>query len=460
MSFTNISAVKEMDRDPGLSRRTAIQSAVGVLSLNMFTTRTSADASGPTVYVGSEGDGTLYAVDAVTGDQKWAFTEPSDWVGTSPIVVDGTVYIGSFDTTLYAVDAETGRREWRFTEPSRWLSSPPTIVGGTIYLAAGSDPTMYAVDAKTGEKDWEFTEPTGSVRGAPMVLDQTVYIGADEAILGPVDEVEYEGRVYAVDTESEAVDWRFTEPTEGVSTSPLVSNGILYIGTEGSRLYAVDAGTGEKEWEFSEGSSHSIRSPTAVDGTVYFSISNLLNGLLYAKDAETGDREWESPADLRIYTAPTVAKGRVFVGGANGALYAFDADTGELLWDFTEPSKVVASTPTVADGLVYVGSQDETLYAVDAETGEKAWEFTEPNHFLTSPTVVENPVNGSSIDSRVELATHGHHDEIDRENPGQANFEYEGDDGFGPGFGVGGALAALGGAGYLWHRQRQTGENE
>jgi WD-40 repeat-containing protein len=43
-------------------------------------------ASGPTVYVGSE-DGTLYAVDAATGSQEWAFTQPSFRIRSSPTVV-------------------------------------------------------------------------------------------------------------------------------------------------------------------------------------------------------------------------------------------------------------------------------------------------------------------------------------------------------------------------------------
>jgi hypothetical protein len=32
-------------------------------------------------------DGTLYAVDGQSGDQRWAFTEPGGWVASSPTVV-------------------------------------------------------------------------------------------------------------------------------------------------------------------------------------------------------------------------------------------------------------------------------------------------------------------------------------------------------------------------------------
>ena len=128
---------EERDRTastPALSRRRVLQAtgaatttgaigqAVGAESTD------SSTATGPTVYVGSD-DNTLYAVDAATGEQEWAFTQPSSSVFSSPTVVDGTVYVGSDDETLYAVDAATGEQEWAFTQPSHLVTSSPTVVG-------------------------------------------------------------------------------------------------------------------------------------------------------------------------------------------------------------------------------------------------------------------------------------------------------------------------------------------
>jgi len=42
--------------------------------------------------------------------------------------VDGTVYVGSNDSTLYAVDADSGEEEWAFTQPSHRVHSSPTVV--------------------------------------------------------------------------------------------------------------------------------------------------------------------------------------------------------------------------------------------------------------------------------------------------------------------------------------------
>ena len=44
---------------------------------------------------------------------KWKF-KTSGWVSSSPSVVGGTVFFGSWDGHVYAVNASTGREVWRF----------------------------------------------------------------------------------------------------------------------------------------------------------------------------------------------------------------------------------------------------------------------------------------------------------------------------------------------------------
>ena len=69
------------------TRRQVLGATAGALAAGALPGRTGAQqASGPTVYVGSS-DETLHAVDAVTGSQEWAFTQPSSLVRSSPTVV-------------------------------------------------------------------------------------------------------------------------------------------------------------------------------------------------------------------------------------------------------------------------------------------------------------------------------------------------------------------------------------
>jgi hypothetical protein len=68
------------------TRRQVLGATAGALAVGALPGRSGAQqASGPTVYVGSD-DATLYAVDAATGTEEWAFTDPSSIVRSSPTV--------------------------------------------------------------------------------------------------------------------------------------------------------------------------------------------------------------------------------------------------------------------------------------------------------------------------------------------------------------------------------------
>jgi outer membrane protein assembly factor BamB len=349
-----------------------------------------------TVYVGAL-DGTLYAVDAASGEQTWSFSEPAGPVDSSPTVVDGTVYVGSDDGTLYAVDAASGEQTWTFGGPSDAVDSSPTIVDGTVYVGS-DDGTLYAVDAESGDQEWMFTEPPEEVNSSPTVKDGTVYVGGVDTL-------------YAVDASSGQLEWGFYEPADVVVSSPTIVDNTVYIGSNDATLYAVAADSGDQRWAFDKPTDAVASAPTVVDGTVYVGSED---DSLYAVDAASGDQEWAytTPAGS-VFSSPAVANGIVYVGSLDNSLYAVDAEYGTQEWAFTRPGGVVASSPTVVEETVYVASYDQSLYAVDAESGSQEWEFTgASDRIFASPTVVKNPEDGDSIGSRVLHGTLGHHDDL------------------------------------------------
>ena len=304
-----------------------------------------------TVYVGNEG-GSLYGVDATTGEQQWAF----DTYGrASPTVVDGTVYVGSagYDTdNLYALDATTGEQQWTFDVGDGGVYSPPAVLDDTVYVGSASYDTddLYAVDATVGEQQWTF-DTSGAVYTSPAVVDSTVYVGSDD------------GNLYAVDATTGEQQWVFN--ADGSVTWPTVANGIVYFGSNDGNLYAVDATTSEQQWSFAtEGTVYSL--PAVVDDTVYVGSGD---HSLYAVDATTGNQRWAFDTDEWVDSSPTVVDGTVYVGSGDENLYAVDATTGEQQWTF-DTGGGVSSSPAVLDDTVYVGSSDGNLYAVRATRAE------------------------------------------------------------------------------------------
>ena len=97
----------------------------------------------------------------------WAF-ETGRQVLSSPAVVDGVVYVGSFDQKVYALSATDGTKRWEFATKGR-VRSDPAVVNGLVFVGS-FDNYVYALRAEDGRKIWSF-ETGGQVRSSPAVVD-------------------------------------------------------------------------------------------------------------------------------------------------------------------------------------------------------------------------------------------------------------------------------------------------
>jgi len=128
----------------------------------------------------------------------------------------------------------------------------------------------------------------------------------------------------------------------------------------------------------------------AAGGTMYFGSSG--DNQVYALDARTGAVRWAFTTDGPVRLAPTVWKGKVYVGSDDGCVYCLNARDGKLAWRFVaapRPEKILGNgkmisvwpvrTGVVIDGgVAYFGAgvwpvEGLYLYAVDAATGALRW---------------------------------------------------------------------------------------
>ncbi|MFI6036473.1 PQQ-binding-like beta-propeller repeat protein [Streptomyces sp. NPDC051315] len=291
--------------------------------------------AGDLVYAASN-DGTLYAVDAASGEHRWSYTTGAA-LGSAPYLLGGVAYLGSDDGRLYALDARTGKERWRFETGG--IVHSPVVTGGVAYVGS-ADGHLYAVDVSDGSRLWRYR--TGHDTHSPTVAGETVYVGCSDT------------RLYAVDAHTGAERWTFT--TAGaVSWFPVVTGGLVYFGSTDETLYAVRATTGRQVWR-AQGVSAKA-GPLVARGTVYCGSGRELR----AWDATTGERRWALATGGDV-GAPTVADGVVYAGSSDQRLYAVDADTGERVWTFTAGAEV--HPPTATPDAVYFGGADSRLYAV------------------------------------------------------------------------------------------------
>lgn len=293
------------------------------------------------VYVGSYDD-RVFARRVTNGKVIWSYLT-NDAVSSSPAVANGIVYVGAGDGNVYALVAATGRVAWAYWTGGYGVSSP-AVVNGIVYVAAlGVNPgRIYALDAATGALLWE-RKTSGLLWGAPAIANGLAFESSDQVL-------------YAFRAMSGRLAWTYNVGND-IATEPTVANGIVYVGSMTREIHALDAMDGLPIWSADVSGSWSA----AVDsGTVYVA-SNHRNGM-FALDAISGAIRWTRAFPTPVSSAPTVANGVVYVGSRD--LYALDATTGAILWAYNIGG-YVSSAPTVVNGAIYVGSGYGQIYAFD-----------------------------------------------------------------------------------------------
>ena len=225
-----------------------------------------------TVYVGNM-ESRLYALDALTGEERWHFqagTETNYYnqhgLQSSPLVAGDMVYIGGRDGGLHAVNAQTGEEAWKFDTSGSWVLGSAAIHDGKLYFGTSDSFTLTAADALTGEVLFQSSTKTYAY-SSPSIAAGMVYVGtcggalfAYDAISGdivwefhteaseldPHDILTPEGTwnaanlfgsAYTHESAMAAVD-KFLDLGAFLS-SPVLRDGVLYIGSADGHLYAL-----------------------------------------------------------------------------------------------------------------------------------------------------------------------------------------------------------------------------
>lgn len=249
----------------------------------------------------ADDNGFIAAMDAETGEILWRFR--TGVIESSPLLVDGVLYFGSWDEKMYALDAETQRVLWTF-ETGDDVKGGAAYRGGTIYFGS-YDGKVYALDARTGRERWSASG-VANFYATPAVAYGRVFVGNTD------------GRVYAFGARTGNLLWAKSTGSY-VYSAVAVWNRTVYVGSHDSRFYALDAGSGDVRWSF-DAKGRISGAATVIAGVVYFST---VEERTFALDARTGRKIWEFPDGK--YTPIVADEERLYLTGYK-RLYGFEPE--------------------------------------------------------------------------------------------------------------------------------------
>lgn len=177
-----------------------------------------------TVYAKAEA-GDLHAI-SKQGDVKGKYPITGESYSSPGMSGDGTIYIGSTDHKLYALTPDMTVR-WTFDAGDEIYASPTIDQQGNVYVGALNG-DFFAVD-RNGVKKWIYRAGSGLSSSAAIGVDGTLYFGT------------YDGKLHAVSRDG-VLRWAAQVGAEIRTSSPAVdSAGVIYIGTLDGKLVAVNA---------------------------------------------------------------------------------------------------------------------------------------------------------------------------------------------------------------------------
>jgi outer membrane protein assembly factor BamB len=202
---------------------------------------------------------------------------------------------------------------------------------------------------------WSF-QAQGPIDGSPIINDGVIYVGSRDHSL------------YALDAKQQRELWRYNAGAPLRST-PTLHGDTLFFGDDDGTLHAVQSSGGTARWRVPLRGK--IFASAAAGAGLIISASQA--GRIVALNPTSGETIWEHFDGSPFYASPAVLNNLVIVANGPGQVKGLDIASGKLLWTF-QASGQVRATPACHDGLALLAGLDGSVTLLDVRTGERLWQ--------------------------------------------------------------------------------------
>ena len=281
-----------------------------------------------------------------------------------PVIQGERIYAASSDGRVRALQRDNGKTLWKAALDTA-LSGGVGVYENALFVGS-SEGAVMRLDADSGDVVWS-TQLRGEVL-APPQGDGRVVVAQTQ-----------DGKLQGMDFASGELLWTYDSnvpvlTVRGTST-PLLSDGVVYAGFANGRVLAFEASTGAIKWEIrvaiSQGRSE-IERIVDVDGTMDLVGTELYaasyQGRVVSIDVRGGRKQWQQ--DVSSFSGVAHGFGNVYVADEDGTLYAFLRTGAGVRWSQGALGYRELSRPTPVSSYVAVADLEGYIHIISQVDGE------------------------------------------------------------------------------------------
>lgn len=279
-------------------------------------------------------------------DIVWEVGSNDKPAGPLTIYFNRLIYPGTRNRIkLYA--CEDGRYQG-YIKPGGTPQAGMVIEDSLGYFAVGPDQSeLKCINLFDRKQMWD--KPVKDAAGGSIIVKNLLIVGSGTSVTA-------HNRFTGEKVWSVTVDGRVSAPASS-------ANGIVYQPTDDGTLYALDAQAGKEL--FRAGLDGPLEGAVAIGDLIY---ATALKGGVFGLEPTTGEMRWRTDLDGPIWTSPTVADGRLYIGSSNGTLSALDAKDGTIVWKY-DAVDVIRASAIAVDNSVIFGTMSGKLFSLNRTDG-------------------------------------------------------------------------------------------
>jgi serine/threonine protein kinase len=255
-----------------------------------------------------------------------------------PTANQDLVFVGDQLERIEGLSLQSGGTVWSTKVTGRVQLAPVILIDKLV--AVTSKGYIYVLNAGNGRILWSRPFVVGilSVNAAPGYL----IVNSSQSI-------------YVLDINTGLLKWEF-QAASAITTQPVVSNGLVMMGTEQGLLHIFALADGVEQWRYQ--SRGTLLAPPALVGQIMYVPDE--SGLVTAINLNEKQILWQYGANSSLESTPLFFDGHLILGTNNGKILVLRAEDGYLVEEI-QLNASIKTRPIVENNLIFIKA--EHIYA-------------------------------------------------------------------------------------------------